>query len=235
MTGGGIGMLTNQVLLGWNGSSLLAQVAMYALGNLWYSGNFNPAEKQARLELVASIAAFPLNWAPAGWLKCNGAAVSRTAYADLFARIGTMFGGGDGYSTFNLPDYRGEFLRGFDDGRGLDSGRAINSAQAPMILSHNHGASADVQGWHGHGGVTDVQGNHAHNHYPISLNISTGLGAGHFSVGNTQIQPTTAAGAHAHNLSIYGDGNHGHNIYVAYTGGGENRPRNIAVLYCIKY
>lgn len=117
--GGGIGMLTNQVLLGWNGSSLLAQVDMYALGNLWYSGNFNPAEKQARLELVASIAAFPLSWAPAGWLKCNGAAVSRTAYADLFARIGTMFGGGDGYSTFNLPDYRGEFLRGFDDGRGL--------------------------------------------------------------------------------------------------------------------
>jgi microcystin-dependent protein len=51
-----------------------------------------------------------------GWLKCNGAAVSRSTYAVLFAAIGTLYGAGDGTTTFNLPDYRGEFLRGLDDG-----------------------------------------------------------------------------------------------------------------------
>ncbi len=48
----------------------------------------------------------------ANWLLCNGQAVSRTAYADLFALIGTNFGAGDGITTFNVPDYRGKFIRG---------------------------------------------------------------------------------------------------------------------------
>ena len=48
-----------------------------------------------------------------GYLLCNGQAVSRTQYADLFSKIGTNFGVGDGETTFNLPDYRGCFLRGF--------------------------------------------------------------------------------------------------------------------------
>ena len=63
--------------------------------------------------------------APAGWLKANGAAVSRTAYAALFAAIGTTYGLGDGRSTFNLPDLRGEFIRGWDDGRGVDTPRPM--------------------------------------------------------------------------------------------------------------
>ena len=77
--------------------------------------------------------------APAGWLKANGAAVSRTAYAALFAAIGTTYGAGDGRSTFNLPDLRGEFIRGWDDGRGVDAGRVFGSAQAHALQSHQHG------------------------------------------------------------------------------------------------
>ena len=71
--------------------------------------------------------------APTGWLKANGAAVSRTAYAALFAAIGTTYGTGDGRTTFNLPDLRGEFVRGWDDGRGIDSRRALGSAQSDAI------------------------------------------------------------------------------------------------------
>ena len=77
--------------------------------------------------------------APAGWLKANGATLSRTAYAVLFAVIGTTYGAGDGRSTFNLPDLRGEFLRGWDDGRGVDTGRALGSAQADTVRQHYHG------------------------------------------------------------------------------------------------
>jgi len=71
--------------------------------------------------------------APTGWLECNGAAVSRTTYASLFTAISTTWGVGDGSTTFNLPDMRGEFPRGYDNGRGVDSGRALASAQADAI------------------------------------------------------------------------------------------------------
>lgn len=77
--------------------------------------------------------------APAGWLKANGAAVSRTAYAALFAAIGTTYGAGDFLNTFNLPDLRGEFIRGWDDGRGVDTPRPMGSAQVDAVRQHYHG------------------------------------------------------------------------------------------------
>lgn len=96
-----------------------------------------------------AILFFPFHPAPDGWLKCNGRAVSRTIYADLFAAIGTSFGDGDGSTTFNLPDFRGEFLRGWDDGRGVDSGRALGSAQGDSFKSHNHdGVLQETSGKH---------------------------------------------------------------------------------------
>jgi microcystin-dependent protein len=50
--------------------------------------------------------------APSGWLLCNGSAISRTIYAKLFSILGTTYGSGDGSTSFNLPDYRGVFIRG---------------------------------------------------------------------------------------------------------------------------
>lgn len=61
---------------------------------------------------LGTINAFGGTTAPEGWLLCQGQTISRTEYADLFAVIGTNFGSGDGSTTFNLPDLRGEFLRG---------------------------------------------------------------------------------------------------------------------------
>ncbi len=84
------------------------------------------------------VAYFARGSVHAGWLKANGAAVSRTAYADLFAVIGTVYGAGDGFNTFNLPDLRGEFLRGWDDARGVDAGRALGSWQADELREHSH-------------------------------------------------------------------------------------------------
>lgn len=75
---------------------------------------------------------------PAGWLVANGAAVSRTAYAALFAAIGTTYGAGDGSTTFNLPDGRGEFIRGHDQGRGVDIGRVFGSLQLDAFQGHRH-------------------------------------------------------------------------------------------------
>jgi microcystin-dependent protein len=79
-----------------------------------------------------------VNVVPEGWLKANGQVVSRSTYAALFAAIGTAYGVGDGTTTFQLPDLRGEFLRGWDDGRGVDAARALGTAQADMVEAHKH-------------------------------------------------------------------------------------------------
>ena len=85
--------------------------------------------------------------APAGWLVANGAAVSRTVYANLFSVIGTLYGSGDGSTTFNVPDLRGVFIRGFDDGRGFDPGRLVGTYQADELKSHTHTIDTTDDGW----------------------------------------------------------------------------------------
>ena len=156
----------------------------------------------AAIQLMISNAALPAglivcsatNAPPSGYLKANGALVSRTAYAALFAAIGTTHGAGDGISTFKLPDLRGEFIRGWDDGRLVDSGRVFGSAQADDFRSHYHLLSM----W--------------------ASTAADGTG-GPYAVGADTIG------------SLYGD------TYgpIKNTGGAETRPRNIALLACIKF
>ncbi|CAI2936165.1 phage tail protein [Aminobacter niigataensis] len=85
------------------------------------------------------IAPYAGNAAPTGWLKCNGQLVSRETYSALFGAISTAWGVGDGATTFALPDLRGEFIRGWDDGRGVDAGRAFATFQADELKAHTHG------------------------------------------------------------------------------------------------
>jgi microcystin-dependent protein len=92
---------------------------------------------------IASVPSGSVSWfagstAPSGYLSCDGSAISRTTYATLFAAISTTHGAGNGSTTFNIPDLRGEFIRGVDGGRGVDSGRAFASAQSGAIGSHSH-------------------------------------------------------------------------------------------------
>lgn len=71
-------------------------------------------------------------------VPCDGRAISRTTYAILFSLIGTQFGIGDGSTTFNIPDYRGLFLRGWDGGSNRDPNRAYGSIQENGAPIHNH-------------------------------------------------------------------------------------------------
>ncbi|MEC4049947.1 phage tail protein [Flavobacterium sp. SUN046] len=70
---------------------------------------------------------------PSGYLECNGQAVSRTTYATLFSFIGSTFGSGDGSTTFNVPDLRGQFVRGWDHAREVDTGRVFGSSQTDTL------------------------------------------------------------------------------------------------------
>ena len=137
---------------------------------------------------------FAMNSPPTGWLRANGAAVSRATFAALFAAIGTTYGAGDGSTTFNLPDLRGEFIRGLDDGRGVDSLRAFGSAQSFALQSHTH----DVQ-------ISPGGAMQKFNSYMIGNN----------SFGSPWRPPTTDA--------------LGANVAA------ETRPRNVALLACIKF
>lgn len=78
------------------------------------SGALLKESMSIRPEAIGKIIMFAGNTAPEGTLYCNGAAISRTTYSELFAAIGTTYGAGDGSTTFNLPDLRGKWMMGAD-------------------------------------------------------------------------------------------------------------------------
>ena len=79
---------------------------------------------------VPTGAIMAFNDVPEGWLECNGAAVSRTTYARLFAKVGTKWGAGDGSTTFNLPNLEGRVLQGTTN---LSEVGTLKEAQLPNI------------------------------------------------------------------------------------------------------
>jgi len=156
----------------------------------------NPATGlQPIMPAVIDVIYVPYPTAPDGYLKANGAAVSRSAYAYLFSKIGTTFGVGDGASTFNLPDLRGEFIRGWDDSRGIDLGRSLGSYQVDKFKNHDHQYIYALP-------EVPYQGD--------GYGIAAGATATHrnFTVSTTS---------------------------VSTTGADETRPRNSALLACIRY
>ncbi|OUS00763.1 hypothetical protein A9Q86_08375 [Flavobacteriales bacterium 33_180_T64] len=153
---------------------------------------------------TAAIFAFPTAIAPTGYLICDGSAVSRTTYADLFAVIGVIYGNGNGSTTFNLPDYRGEFLRGFDNGAG-------NDPDAISRLDRGDGVTGDAIGTK----QTGETNSHLHNIAPPDVASSTIGGHQHITTGFNA--NTTNVGNHNHNGSFNGTTNsagaHNHRYY----------------------
>lgn len=146
------------------------------------------------------ICFFSMSSSPTGFLKANGSAISRTTYANLFNAIGTTFGSGDGSTTFNIPDLRGEFIRGLDDGRGVDIGRALGVFQGDSV--------EDL-----YAQITNV-GQWRLKH----INTPTWSASKYQTDGAGNTTSTNTTGAAIESL-----------------GTGENRPRNISMLACIKY
>jgi microcystin-dependent protein len=144
---------------------------------------------------------------PAGWLLCNGAAIPRGGlYSRLFAAIGAAHGSGDGVSTFNLPDYRGRFLRGVNNSTGRDPDVASRYASAPGgFTGDSIGSLQD-----------DSIGPHTH---ALSLEGTAGSNA------NSAVSSETGSGA-AIDAPVRSSGT---NIRA------ETRPKNVYVNWIIKY
>lgn len=164
--------------------------------------------------LTGQIAFFAMTTPPDGWLPANGAAISRSTFASLFAAIGTTYGAGDGTTTFNLPDLRGEFVRGWD--ANVDQGRVFGSKQKGSLVIHN-----DDQDTYAGGiinnmtnkAVRDVAG---YDFVPEVKDYTSGLVINNLTLLNQQT------------ISQVFAGNPQNWMYMT-------RPRNIALLPCIKY
>lgn len=194
------------------------------------------------MDMVGMVGMFPYSGTvPTGWMKANGAAVSRTTYARLFSRLSTTYGAGDGTTTFNLPDYRGYFPRFYDDGRGVDSGRVISTVQAGQVLAHNHGITDPG---HAHG-VNDPA--HAHSVYDaghqhgVGYRGTSGGTGGYVDSANASSSGYAVTDAAGTGIAIYAAAT-GISIYAAGTGistqnagGAENRPANMALMPFVKF
>ena len=156
--------------------------------------------------------------APAGWLLCTGQAVSRTTYAKLFAAIGTAFGVGNGTSTFNVPDMRGQFARGLNTAAtGDDPSRVLGTKQAALVEAHTHVATAAVAGGHSHTVVGNTANEAGHIHV-VSGNTGTeSVDHSHFVNANTGGESAD----HLHSFTAYGDGSgYGPQVKAANNSGG---------------
>ncbi|GJE37852.1 tail fiber protein [Methylobacterium persicinum] len=166
-----------------------ALTALYSGGGQWRVINYQPASNSG---LPAGlIASFASPQCPASWVAADGSAQSRTTFAALYAVIGGTWGVGDGSTTFNLPDLRGVFARGVDNGAGQDPGRILGSYQADALQDHNH----------------------------PTYNATGGTS------GTTAFNYPNANGS-----NVVGTGN-----VLNARAANETRPKNVAVLYCVKY
>ncbi|WP_416760151.1 phage tail protein [Pseudomonas sp. BNK-6] len=121
-----------RVIAGVNPSTL----AGYGITDTYTKPEIESMIAQASSLPVGSIVAFPKASVPPGFLEIDGSVQSSAAYPDLAAYLGTTFNKGDeGAGNFRLPESRGEFLRGWDHGRGVDPGRALGSKQDASIVS----------------------------------------------------------------------------------------------------
>ena len=154
---------------------------------------------------LGTINAFGGSVAPDGWLMCQGQAVSRTTYADLFAVVGTAFGAGDGSTTFNIPDLRGEFLRGAGDNSHSGQGNGGS------VGTHQDGTTV----------VASIMGNG----YGVIYNMTNGTVASSTYdkwVGNS-------GNTYVHNTTSYET-----ESYANVIGTGKARPTNTSVNFIIK-
>lgn len=167
---------------------------------------------------VGQVAHFARSTPPPGWLKRNGAAISRATYASLFEVIGTQFGAGNGSTTFNVPDDRELIDRAWTDGlNSADVGRTLFSAQTGQIESHSHTGTALSAGVHTHN-ITNLR-----EYVPGTTDGNINAVYGDQIIEGTSTTTTSSGGAHSHTLSINA------------TGGNETRMANRAYLACIKY
>lgn len=175
-----------------------------------------PANRNTNIIPVGMIGMFPFLSVPEGWFMCDGSLKEVVTFPELFALLGYSYGGIGDY--FGLPDYRELFLRGHGGGRGIDSNQNRVPGNREAASSNTH--------WHGVGnGHSNDDGTFVGRNWSMSLSgMSTfsHLINGESNGNSPNSQPALSSGTlgTTNNIDI---------------GSGDNRPENIAVVYCIKW
>lgn len=194
------------------------------------------------LQPIGAMIDFAGTVAPTGWRLCDGSLHSVTSLPRLFSVIGNRYGG-DGVSTFAVPDLRARVTAGTGSTTG-DSGSPISmslgekvgdiqftlsQANLPNLTltttpagDHSHpGSVTDIQGYHGHAAHADGVGDHQHLGEGTAFNTGgmSASGGGGITI-NTYDKWTSSNGAHSHGISVDMDGLHGHNLMI--TGAGSH-------------
>lgn len=182
--------------------------------------------------------------APQTWIKCDGSELSRTKYAELFSRIGTTFGSGDGSTTFNLPDVQGRFLigAGGDYEVGDTGGTEEETLTEAQIPEHDHGGLAEAgehshdvtsAGGHTHDYTTSTNGAHSHSAsvgtagshtHDVDFPRNNSFGPGNqIMVGLTNVVDeqsfiSSSNGNHSHSFTSSSAGSHSHSTTTSTTG-----------------
>jgi microcystin-dependent protein len=174
--------------------------------------------------IVGSVMDYAGTTTPLGWLLCYGQAISRTTYSALFTAIGTLYGVGDGATTFNIPDCRGRVTAGQDDMGGVSANRlttpldgdtlgAAGGAESVALstaelAAHTHTSAAHAHGFGTLAGTTNSNGAHTHslsNGTVIGRDLGAGTGSSSFAAGTRDMQGTVtalSAGLHNHTVDI---------------------------------
>lgn len=155
---------------------------------------------------IGSLAAFPLSDVPDNYLPCDGGEAGRVSHAKLFAKIGVTYGNGDTTTTFNVPDLRGETIRGWDHGRGIDGGRNIGTAQTGIVAVHDHTASSATADAHDHTATTAAGGEHNHT-------ASASTDGGHTHPFSATSGDNSANHTHTFSLATSSSGAHNHTFH----------------------
>ena len=178
------------------------------------------------------INAFAGDFAPNGYLICDGSEISRFEYADLFDAIGGIYGEGNGTGTFNIPDLRSRIPVGYDNSSTYFNSFSNTGGVTDVTLTVNQIPS------HAHAGTTDING--AHTHTQTTINDDFNNTGGNYGGDYTRpsYPPSDSAGTITWTGTINSNGAHTHTFTSNNTGGGESHTNvqpYITMNYIIKY
>lgn len=190
------------------------------------SSPYSEVAHNASLTFPAGIIipfAGPTENIPDGWMLCDGSAVSRSEYANLYKTIGVCWGIGDGATTFNVPDLRGMFLRGVSGDSGNDA-----DADSRIVLKDNGGNTGNNVGSYQGDAIRNIIGNG----YAVLTRVGYEASDGALKLDHTRLNWTELIGEDRHSAWV-SDLNIDASRVVPV--GGDNRPKNVYVTYIIKY
>lgn len=188
------------------------------------SSPYSEVAHNATLFPAGMIMAFagPAGNIPAGWMLCDGSAVSRSTYSNLYNAIGVAWGTGDGTTTFNLPDLRGMFLRGV---AGNDT-TGDPDANNRVSRYNNGGNTGNNVGSYQGDAIRNITG-------AVHNNIQGHEGWGQYSEGALQWIDRGGEASWEDNTTGYRGVSFDASRVVPV--GSDNRPKNVSVTYIIKY